>query len=138
MDERSVPGDPFFATKGTSSTRIRILITPMPRLLQQIIEQTLATQPDMIVVGQAETSEYVAAAARRVRADVVILRETQEVVDGTPWQTLNENPRLKVLMISTDGHRATRYELRPHEVVIDDIDGERLVGAIRVAVAGQG
>ena len=109
----------------------------MPRLLQQIIEQTLAAQPDMIVVGQAETSEYVAAAARRVRADVVILRETQEVVDGTPWQTLNENPRLKVLMISTDGHRATRYELRPHQVVIDDIHPETLIDAIRAAVTAE-
>jgi DNA-binding NarL/FixJ family response regulator len=92
----------------------------------------------MIVAGQVRPSERVATAARRVRADLVILRESQEGATGTPWQVLNEDPRLKILAITGDGHRATRYELRPHQVVIDDLDAERLIGAIRAAVAGQG
>jgi DNA-binding NarL/FixJ family response regulator len=114
---------------------VRILIAPMPKLLQQIIERTLAYQSDMIVAGQARPSESVAAAARRVRADLVILLESQEGAAGTPWQVLNENPRLKILAITSDGHSATRYELQPHQVVIDEISPERLVDAVRAAMA---
>ena len=115
---------------------IRILITPMPRLLQQIIERMLASQPDMIVTAQAKPSKSMATAAKRVRADIVILAESREGAGGTPWQVLNENPRLKLLTISRDGHRATRYELRPHEVVIDDISPKDLVDAIRASMTG--
>jgi DNA-binding NarL/FixJ family response regulator len=114
---------------------IRILITPMPRLLQQIIELMLASQPDMIVAGHAKPSESVARAAKRVRADLVVLRENEGGAGGTPWQMLNENPRLKILAITSDGHRATRYELRPHQVVIDDISPESLIDAIRATMA---
>jgi DNA-binding NarL/FixJ family response regulator len=124
--------------EGHLLTPIRILITPMPWLVEQIIERMLASQPDMVVTAQARSSRNVATAARRVGADLVILRESQKVDAETPWQVLNENPRLKILAITGDGHGATRYELRPHQVVIDNIDGERLVGAIRAAVAGQG
>ena len=70
-----------------------------------------------------------------MRAHLVILRESQEGAAGTPWQVLNENPRLKILAITSDGHRATRYELRPHQVVIDEISPERLVDAVRAAMA---
>ena len=136
MDERSVSGDRFLANEGYTLDPIRILITPMPRLLQQIIERMLASQPDMVVVGQAKSSESVATAARRVRADMVILREGQEGIGGKPWQTLNENPRLKILTMSADGHRATRYEMRPHQVEIDDISHENLIEAIRAAMTG--
>ena len=66
-----------------------------------------ASQPGMIVAGQVRPSERVATAARRVRADLVILRESQEGATGTPWQVLNEDPRLKILAITGDGHRAT-------------------------------
>jgi hypothetical protein len=72
-----------------------------------------------------------------MRANIVILGESQEGVGGTLWQTLDENPRLKVFTISIDGHRVTSHELRPHQVVIDDISPERLIDAIRAAMAGQ-
>jgi DNA-binding NarL/FixJ family response regulator len=109
---------------------IRILIAKMPRLLHEVVETMVSSQPDMIVTGQARESESVGAAARRLRADVVILTEDQEGGGVTPWEVLNEHPRLKLLTISSDGHRATRYKLRPHQVVIDDISPKSLIDAI--------
>lgn len=117
---------------------VRILMTAMPRLLQQILESVMASEPDVTVIGQVRPSEGVAAAAKRVRADIVIMGEGREGADGTPWEVLNKNPRLKLLTISSDGHRAACYELRPHQVVIEDIHPETLMDAIRTAVAGQG
>jgi DNA-binding NarL/FixJ family response regulator len=113
----------------------RILIVAMPRMLHEIVETTLSSQPDMTVTGPVRRKESVAAAARRVRADLVILRESQEGAAATPWQVLNQKPRLKVLAISGDGHRVTRYELRPHQVVIHEISPEHLVDAVRAAMA---
>jgi DNA-binding NarL/FixJ family response regulator len=117
--------------------QIRVLIAAMPRLLHEVVENVVSPQPDMILAGRAGPSESVATAARRVRADLVILRDSQEGAGGAPWQLLNENPRLKILAITSDGHRATRYELRPHQAVIDDIHPETLIEVIRAAVAGQ-
>jgi len=121
--------------EGYTLDPIRILITPMPRLLQQIIERVLASQPDMIVAGHAKASESVATAVRRVRADLVILSDSRGGTGETPWQMLDENPRLKILAISSDGYRATRYELRRHQMVFDDISPELLINAVRAAVA---
>jgi chemotaxis response regulator CheB len=115
--------------------QIRILVVAMPRMLQGIIESVVSSQPDMTLVGPARRNKSVAAAARRVRADIVILGESQEDIGGTPWQVLNENPRLKIVTISPDGHRATRYEMRPHQVDFDDVSPEGLIHAIRAAMA---
>jgi DNA-binding NarL/FixJ family response regulator len=114
--------------------QIRILMTAMPHLLHEIVETMVTSQPDMASAGCVRRSESVAEAARRVRADLVILGENHEGADGAPWDVLNEYPRLKLLTISSDGHRATRYELRPHQVVIDEISPENLIGAIRAAM----
>jgi hypothetical protein len=111
--------------------QLRILIVAMPRMLHEIVEATISSQPDMILTGPVRRSERIAAAARRVRADLVIVGESRDNLGQRPWQLLTESPRLKVLAISTDGHRATRYELRPHQMVIDNISPAHLVDAIR-------
>ena len=71
--------------------QIRILIV-MPRMLHEIVETTLSSQPDMTVTGPVRRTESVAAAARRVRPDIVILGESQEGAGGVPWQVFKENP----------------------------------------------
>jgi DNA-binding NarL/FixJ family response regulator len=107
----------------------------MPRLLRQILEGAVASQPDVTVIRHVRPSENLAAAAKRVRADIVILGEAQEGAEGAPWEVLDKEPRLKLLVISSDGHRATRYELRPHQVLIDDLSPEGLIDAVRTAMA---
>ena len=114
---------------------IRILITAMPRLLHQVVENMVASQPDMTLTAPVKQSESIAAAARRVRADLVIVSESRDEPSQTPWQVLDEHPHLKLMTISGDGHRATRYELRPHQLVIDDISSESLIDAVRAAMA---
>ena len=129
-------GATLVATRlGGSLEQIRILIVAMPRMLHEIVEATVLSQPDMVVVGSVRRTESVAAAARHLHADIVILGESQERVGATPWQMVNENARLKLLMISNDGHRATRYEMRPHQVEIDDVSPDSLIDAIRAAMA---
>ena len=127
----------MLSEQGGKLDPIRILITAMPRMLQEIIESVVSSQPDMTLTGPVRRMKSVAAAGRRVRADVVILGESQEHIGGTPWQMLNENPRLKIVTISPDGHRATRYEMRPHQVDLDDVSPEGLIHAIRAAMAGR-
>ena len=116
--------------------QIRILLTAMPRLLHEIVETTVTSQPDMTIAGRVGQSEDIAAAAKRTDAVVVILCESNDPSDGAPWQVLSENPDLRLLTITEDGHRAIRYELRPHKVVIEDISSAGLIDAIRAATAG--
>jgi DNA-binding NarL/FixJ family response regulator len=107
----------------------------MPRMLHEIVEAMVSSQPDMTVAAQVNGSESIAAAARRVRADLVILSESKDEPGQTLWQVLDEHPRLKLMTISSDGQRATRCELRPHRVVIDDISCDKLINAVRAAIA---
>jgi hypothetical protein len=116
--------------------QIRILITAMPRLLHEIVERMVASQPDMSIAGQMRQSESIAAAATRTDAVVVILCGSEDQSNGGPWRVLEANPRLKLLAIGENGRRAARYELRPHKVVIEDVSAASLVDAIRAMTAG--
>jgi DNA-binding NarL/FixJ family response regulator len=116
--------------------QIRILIVAMPRMLHEIVETVVSSQPDMTVTEPVRRRESVAAAARRVRADIVILGESNDEPGEAPWRVLEENPSLKLLIIANNGHRATRYELRPHQVVIGDISPEDIIDAVRASMVG--
>ena len=114
--------------------QIRILITAMPRLLREIVETMVAAQPDMIVAGQVKRSESVAAAARRVRADIVVLGDSLREHGEVPRRMLNEDPRLKLLAVAGDGRQAMLYEMRLHQAVIDDVSPGSLADAIRAMI----
>jgi DNA-binding NarL/FixJ family response regulator len=116
--------------------QIRILIANMPHMLREIIETLVSSEADMTVTGLVRRTESLATAARRLRADAVILGTGRREAGGTLWQTLDERPRLKLFAISPDGHRATRYELRPIQTVMDDISPEDLIRNIRVSLRG--
>ena len=115
-------------------THTRILLVAMPSMLREIVEGILASEPDMIVVRDVRRAETIAAAAKRLRADVVILGESHASSGEEPWRALNEDPHLRVLSIAEDGRRATRYELRPHRSVIEEVSSMSLIEAIRVAL----
>ena len=117
--------------------RIRILLAGIPRLLREIIESVVATQPDMSIVDINETRERVTAALDDTPADVVIVGLRGGETTSTLDPVLYERPQLKLLAISGDGRSSFLYELRPHRVSLGDVSPEGLVDAIRTSVGAE-
>jgi DNA-binding NarL/FixJ family response regulator len=121
--------------KGDPLKRIRILLAGMPTLMLNILQHVITSQPDMVIVGVVKDDDLLAA-ARRTRAEVVIvgLRAKEEADDYTPL--LFRRPRLKVLAIADTGKSGSICELRLRRVSLGQISVRTLANAIRGGASG--
>ncbi|MGC2776548.1 MAG: hypothetical protein WA418_13045 [Bradyrhizobium sp.] len=113
--------------------QIRILVAGMPRMLVDIIEDIVASEPDLTIVGEIDRSTELASAARRTRADVVISRQADSDMEADEMALLLIGRPPKVVAITDDGRQGFVYELRPHRSPLGEMSVERLIAAIRVA-----
>lgn len=107
---------------------IRIVLVNMRKLLLEIVEQHVAPQPDMVVVGQFAKAIDLIDAVERTGADVVITSATDENLAGV-GVLLRERPAAKVLALDDDGRTVLRYDVRWGW----DVAPQTLLGAIRAA-----
>jgi DNA-binding NarL/FixJ family response regulator len=110
----------------------RIIIAMQP-LLGEIIENSIAAEPDMIIAGAVNPSESVGAAAKRLSADIVILGEGDETPGDVAAQLLGERPQTKLFVVAGNGRSVTQYSLKLNQIAIEDISPSKLVQAIRAA-----
>jgi DNA-binding NarL/FixJ family response regulator len=111
--------------------RTRILLAGMPPLLRDIVEDAVAKQPDMDVLGHFSEGDDLAQSLKEVAVDVVIVGARQPDDFALADQCLRASPRVRVLVIANSGRNATMYEMRPHRVSLGDVSPEMLVAAIR-------
>jgi hypothetical protein len=102
----------------------------MPSLLLDILHHVVELTPDMTIVGHTADSDL-AGAARRARADVVLVGEEARPETPEYGALLQARPGLKLLAISNDGKSGTLYEMRPHKITLGEISAETLRDAIR-------
>jgi hypothetical protein len=101
---------------------IRIRLLAMPRLVQEMIELELRSQPDMVVVeGDAPTPDFV----------VCAVPPAEEPSPGR--SLLAERTRVRVLELDADAGSASLYELQEHEEPIGDVSPADIVDTIRAA-----
>lgn len=116
--------------------RIRILLTNLPRMLQDVLERVLADQDDMELVGYVADPIEVLLIATAREIEVVILG-VEDGLPGVASHLLEERPQLKILAVSPDGRRAFLYHLQPYMVPIGELSPDGLVDAIRAAVGSR-
>ena len=111
----------------------RIVLIDMPRILREIVKDVLATDADMMVVGEYAESVRLRDAVSRTSADFVITDDRVSGFDevGT---LLRERPHVRVLAIGENGRDTVLYELRPQKVRLGAVSPENLLEAIRAAV----
>ena len=104
-------------------------------MLSDIVRHTLASCDDLEIVGEPAGPDDLLLAARRTEPDVVVLcRPGSERGD---WcKLLQQRPDLRVLTIAPDGRSAVMHEPRRHDVVLQDVSPETLIGALRRTSAG--
>ena len=110
---------------------IRVLIIDLPTMLREIVRETVAAEPDMVLVGELPMETTIAEGARAADPGVVILgSEHPDVVPHCP-EVLARNAQLAVLAVGADGRESFLYELRPRRVALGEVSPRRLVEVIR-------
>ena len=102
----------------------------MPRMQREILERSLAEEPDIEVVDGSAEPTALAEAAERAEAEFVIAGAGRFAPDEVS-QLLDARPGVKVLALSKSGRQGLLYELRPHRVPIGDLSSDALLETIR-------
>jgi DNA-binding NarL/FixJ family response regulator len=112
--------------------RTRILLVEMPRMLCDIITDVVASQPDMVVVGELPERADLLPAVNRTRADVVVLGLPDSDLPNECGPLFDAHPRSRLLGVAADGRRAFLYELRPQRIPLGEVSPQGLLDAIRL------
>jgi hypothetical protein len=101
----------------------------MPRMLRDIVQAILATEPDIQVRTETRTEEGDESAALN-DVDVAIVA-ADEMASADYETLLYAHPRLRLVAIVGDGRSAVVYELTPTRVALGEFSRDVLIDAIR-------
>ena len=111
--------------------RFRIALVDMPRMLNEIFEQTVSNDVQLELVGNFREQSELEAAIRQCSADFVIAG-CDSVPEDDLGRLLGGRPEVKLLAVLRDGRDSTLYELK--RVPLGERSPEQLVGEI-IAIA---
>ena len=114
--------------------RVRVVITKMPQLLQDIVFAILSAEPDIDLTVATEPLDATGLTEALRDADVVIVPEPLRA-NVAYDSLLYAHPHARVVAIDEDGRRAMLYELRPSRVALGELSSQVLVDAIRAQPA---
>ena len=103
---------------------IRIRLVSMPRLLWELIELELRSQPDILVVGDDGSAP-----------DFVVCGAVANHEISAGRSLLAERARVRVLEVDADAGSASLVELEEHERPIGEVSPSEIVATIRAAAA---
>jgi hypothetical protein len=113
---------------------IRIQLGKMPAMLARIIDDLVASESDMVVVGHASGTENPLHLARENGADMLI---TQDGQGGSPCLDVILAARaLSIFAIGRDGRNGSAVSLIRRSVELDAAENAGLAEAIRRVAGG--
>lgn len=124
------------------STLIRILLADDQALFRESLALLLATQPDMLVAGEAADGEAAVALVATVRPQVVLMDLRMPILDGVAAtrRVRATHPDVQVIVLTTFDDDADVFAaLRAGAIgyLLKDVSGETLYAAVRAAARGQ-
>jgi DNA-binding NarL/FixJ family response regulator len=117
---------------------IRVLIADDQALMRQGFRMILSAEPDIEVVGEADTGSAAIRQVAALRPDVVLMDIQMPVLDGIA--ATRELPGVQVLILTTfgsDDHVAAALAAGASGFLLKDTTPEQLVHAVRVIAAGE-
>jgi hypothetical protein len=117
-------------------TSIRVLIHGTPKLLTEILEDAIASQPDMEVVAGPPVVDR-PLQEHPVPPDVVIVGGNDSHT-AAARALLTRWPRTSVLAIAARGQQVLMYQLLPRSTELGELSPSELIQAIRSAVRPEG
>lgn len=121
---------------------ITILLIDDHRLVRQGVRAFLATQPDLAVVGEAESGAEGVSLAAQLAPDVVLMDLLMPGMDGVEAtrQLKRASPRTQIVVLTSyhsDEHIFPALRAGALSYVLKDIGSEALADAIRRAARGE-
>lgn len=116
---------------------IRIVLVDMPMLLRELLQHTLASEPDMVVLATEPNIEALARTAHDADADVVIVGLEDGRLPEAAQRLLDEHARQKVVGVEAVDGEAALYELQSCRTSIGAASPTTLATAIRSATEGR-
>ncbi len=120
---------------------ITVLIADDQAMIRSGLRMILESEPDLLVIGEAENGEEAIRLSKRERPDVVLMDVRMPGVDGLEatrqiHQTL---PEVKVIVLTTfdlDEYIYAALRGGASGFLLKDADSETLIRAIRIVAAG--
>jgi DNA-binding transcriptional LysR family regulator len=110
---------------------IRVVLAELPDELRAIVQQSIAAEPDLVVV--ADVADEVSVLLEARRADVVIVSMRDAELPAIAERLVDEYARIGVLAVDPEHEQGLLYQLRPKLVAIDAVNPGSLVAAVRQA-----
>jgi hypothetical protein len=116
---------------------IRILLFGVPRMLCDVIEQAIASEPDLAIVeGALVAADDLGTFSRTKRIDVIIVPAgAEEFTEDHVVRLLCANPRLGLIAIDGTADRGDLHHLVPAHEPIDPLTRSSVIAAIRAGAA---
>jgi DNA-binding NarL/FixJ family response regulator len=125
-------------------TPVRVVVADDQELVRSGFSMILDAQPNMVVVGEAADGDEAVTAARRERADVVLMDVRMPRVDGIEATRRLAGPDVadpvKVVILTTfdlDEYVFAALRAGASGFLLKDVRREDLVHAVRVVAAGE-
>jgi hypothetical protein len=120
-----------------SVTIIRIVHFRVPRMLREIIEQAIASEPDMAIVeGELVAADDLGTFSRTKRIDLIVFPAgTEGFTEDHVIRLLSANPRLGLLAIRGAADRGELHHLIPAHEHIGPLTRSSLIAAIRAGAS---
>jgi len=121
---------------------VRVLLADDQAMVRAGFRMILGSEPDIEVVGEAENGEQAAAAANRLRPDVVFMDIQMPAVDGLQaTRTITQNHQLatRVVILTTferDEYVFEAMQAGASGFLLKNAPPEELIHAVRVVAAG--
>jgi hypothetical protein len=102
-------------------------------MMLEIVEAIIASQPDFHIAGRIAVDADLAAAARRHRADVLIITQLDSAGSEIDVERMFWRRPSRVLAITEGGRNGVLFALRPHAAPLGELSTDKLVEAVRSA-----
>ncbi len=109
---------------------IRVIVGKAPRLLGEIVTAVLAKEPNINVIGEAESVGELVELCVRAQPDLVVFGSVNADVEEIGRRVLQQSPRAKVVALAENGRNTFVFELRPHKVEIGELSAEELAQVV--------
>ena len=114
-------------------TGIRIALTGLPRILEEIVINIVSTQQDMEIAASFEDYEALLSSTGNAEWQVIVLGLPNSDVENVCKRVSATFPRAKVVGIEDQGRQAFLYELKLHGKPLGESSPTKLIEAIRDA-----
>jgi chemotaxis response regulator CheB len=89
---------------------IRVVVANQPRLMRELVLETIASQPDIEIVGEVQNETNIAGVVQNMQPDFLIIELTES---GEPLplyaELLQLFPRMRILALSPEGDSSIFY-----------------------------